>query len=77
MAHAHDMIGAQVRQEIPALCCKTGDRKMARKTQGYKTRTKLAKLFPNYAMDVDNEGGIIIYTNMKETANDTYKEMSQ
>lgn len=50
---------------------------MARKTQGYKTRTKLAKLFPNYAMDVDNEGGIIIYTNMKETANDTYKEMSQ
>jgi hypothetical protein len=42
------------------------------KTQGYKVRTKLAKLFPDYAMDVDNEGGIIIYTGMIETDDDRY-----
>lgn len=42
---------------------------------GYKFRTELAKLIPNYSMDVDNEGQIIIYTNLTETNNDNYKEM--
>lgn len=43
---------------------------------GYDFRTELAKLIPNYSMDVDNEGQVIIYTNLKETAKDNYKEMN-
>ena len=43
---------------------------------GYNFRTELAKLIPNYSMDVDNEGQVIIYTNLKETAKDNYKEMN-
>jgi len=43
---------------------------------GYEFRTKLAKLIPNYSMDVDNDGQVIIYTNLKETKNDNYKEMN-
>ena len=43
---------------------------------GYKFRTKLAKLIPDYSMDVDNDGQVIIYTNLKETKNDNYKEMN-
>ena len=50
---------------------------MKRKTQGYKTRTKLAKLFPDYAIDEDNEGGIIIYTGMKETDDDRYIPLTE
>lgn len=42
---------------------------------GYKFRTELAKLIPNYGIDVDNDGQIIIYTNLKETKNGNYKEM--
>jgi len=44
---------------------------------GHEFRTELAKLIPNYGMDVDNDGQIIIYTNMKETKNGNYKEMEQ
>jgi hypothetical protein len=46
-----------------------------KKIDGYKFRTKLAKLIPNYSMDVDNDGQVIIYTNLKEIKNDKYKEM--
>jgi hypothetical protein len=46
-------------------------------TNGHDFRTALAKLIPNYGMDVDNDGQIIIYTNMKETKNGNYKEMEQ
>lgn len=42
---------------------------------GYKFRTELAKLIPNYGIGVDNDGQIIIYTNLKETKNGNYKEM--
>ena len=45
--------------------------------KGYDFRTALAKIAPNYSIDKDNEGQLIIYTNMKETANDTYKEMTK
>lgn len=44
---------------------------------GYKLRTALEKLMPNYSIDEDNEGQIIIYTNLVETDNDTYTEISQ
>jgi len=44
---------------------------------GYKLRTALEKLMPNYSIDEDNEGQIIIYTNLVETDNDTYAEISQ
>jgi hypothetical protein len=42
---------------------------------GYKLRTALEKLMPNYSMDEDNDGQIIIYTNLVEADNDTYEEM--
>ena len=43
---------------------------------GYEFRTKLEKLIPDYSLDVDNDGQVIIYTNLKETKNDNYKEMN-
>jgi hypothetical protein len=45
--------------------------------KGYDFRTELAKIAPNYSIDKDNDGQIIIYTNMKETESDTYKEMTK
>jgi hypothetical protein len=42
---------------------------------GYEFRTELAKLIPHYSLDVDNDGQIIIYTNLKENDNDEYFEM--
>lgn len=42
---------------------------------GYKFRTQLAKLIPDYGIDTDNDGQIIIYTNLKETKSDNYTEM--
>ena len=44
---------------------------------GYKLRTALEKLMPNYSIDEDNEGQIIIYTNLVESDNDTYEEMEE
>jgi hypothetical protein len=43
---------------------------------GYEFRTELAKLMPNYSLDVDSDGQIIIYTNLTETDNDNYEEMN-
>jgi hypothetical protein len=43
---------------------------------GYKFRTELAKLIPNYYLDEDYEGQVIIYTNLKETKKENYKEMN-
>ena len=45
--------------------------------KGYDFRTELAKIAPNYSIDKDNDGQIIIYTNMKETESDTYREMTK
>jgi len=42
---------------------------------GNKFRTKLAKLIPNYELGEDNDGQIIIYTNIQETTFDNYVEM--
>lgn len=42
---------------------------------GEKLRKKLEKLIPSCDMDVDNEGQVIIYTNLKETKNGNYKEI--
>ena len=39
---------------------------------GYKFRTKLALIAPDYAIDIDNSGQLIIYTNLMETDNDQY-----
>lgn len=44
---------------------------------GNKLRTELAKLMPNYSIDEDNDGQIIIYTNLTETDNDNYEEMGK
>lgn len=48
---------------------------MSKSINGYDFRTKLAKLIPNYELGEDNDGQIIIYTNLTEGAGDTYKEM--
>lgn len=42
---------------------------------GHKFRTELARLIPNYDMGVDNDGQIIIYTNLTEWTWDDYAEM--
>jgi hypothetical protein len=39
---------------------------------GFKFRTKLAQIAPDYAIDKDNYGQIIIYTNLMEIDNDEY-----
>ena len=39
---------------------------------GYKFRTALAKIAPNYAIDEDNDGQLVIYTNLMEIENDEY-----
>ena len=42
---------------------------------GDKLRKALEKLIPSCGMDVDNEGQVIIYTNLKETKNGNHKEI--
>jgi len=44
------------------------------KMNGYKFRTALAKIAPDYQIDEDNDGQIIIYTNLKDDGNDNYIE---
>jgi hypothetical protein len=39
---------------------------------GYEFRTALAKICPDYAIDIDNYGQLIIYTNLMEIDNDEY-----
>ena len=39
---------------------------------GYEFRTALAKIAPDYAIDEDNYGQLIIYTNLMEIDNDEY-----
>jgi hypothetical protein len=45
------------------------------KIDGDQLRNKIEKLLPNCSFDEDNEGQVIIYTNLKETTNGNYKEM--
>lgn len=42
---------------------------------GDKLRKALEKLIPSCDLDVDNEGQVIIYTNLKELRNGNYKEI--
>lgn len=44
---------------------------------GYEFRTALAKIAPDYALDVDNYGQIVIYTNLKEIDNDQYVKWTE
>ena len=39
---------------------------------GYEFRTALAKIAPDYAIDKDNYGQLVIYTNLMEIDNDEY-----
>lgn len=39
---------------------------------GYKWRTALAKIAPDYQIEEDNYGQIVIYTNLKDDGNDNY-----
>jgi hypothetical protein len=45
------------------------------KIDGNQLRSKLEKLMPHCSLDEDNEGQVIIYTNLKETTNGNYKEL--
>jgi hypothetical protein len=44
------------------------------KMKGYKFRTELAKIAPYYQIEEDNDGQIVIYTNLKDDGNDNYVE---
>jgi len=43
---------------------------------GYDFRTAIAAVAPNYSIDKDNYGQIVIYTNKKEIDDDIYVEMT-
>jgi hypothetical protein len=42
---------------------------------GYDFRTILATIAPDYAIDKDNYGQIVIYTNLREVGDDQYETM--
>jgi hypothetical protein len=44
---------------------------------GQKLRSKLEKLMPNCAMEEDNDGQVIIYTNLIEDDNGNYEEITE
>jgi len=39
---------------------------------GYEFRTALAQICPDYAIDKDNYGQLVIYTNLMEVGDDEY-----
>jgi hypothetical protein len=39
---------------------------------GYKFRTALAKIAPDYQIEEDNDGQIVIYTNLQDDGSDNY-----
>jgi len=39
---------------------------------GYEFRTALAQICPDYAIDEDNDGQLVIYTNLMEVGDDEY-----
>lgn len=41
---------------------------------GYKFRTELAKICPDYQIEQDNDGQIVIYTNLREDKKGNYVE---
>ena len=43
---------------------------------GNELRKKLEKLMPSCTTGVDNEGQVVIYTNLKELKNGNYKEIN-
>ena len=40
--------------------------------KGFDFRTAIAKVCPDYQIEEDNDGQIVIYTNMKDDGNDNY-----
>ena len=40
--------------------------------KGYDFRTALAKIAPDYQIEEDNDGQIVIYTNLQDDGNDNY-----
>ena len=46
-----------------------------KRINGYDFRTKLAELMPDYELGEDNDGQIIIYTNLTEGNGDTYEKI--
>ena len=47
------------------------------KMKGYDWRTVLALICPDYAIDTDNDGQIIIYTSLIEIDDDIYVSMTE
>jgi hypothetical protein len=45
--------------------------------KGYDWRTVLALICPDYAIDTDNDGQIIIYTSLIEIDDDIYVSMTE
>jgi hypothetical protein len=45
---------------------------------GHELRTAIAAVIPNYAVDTDNDGQLVIYTNLIEVGvTDTFREMTE
>lgn len=44
---------------------------------GTELRTLVSRIFPNYSVGEDNDGQLIIYTNMTETSNDVFEEIPE
>jgi hypothetical protein len=47
------------------------------KIDGYLFRSVLAAICPDYAVDQDNYGQIVIYTNLREIDGDIYVEWTE
>jgi hypothetical protein len=45
--------------------------------KGYDFRTALAQICPDYAIDKDNYGQLVIYTNLMEVGDDEYVEWKE
>jgi hypothetical protein len=44
---------------------------------GYEFRTILATICPDYSIDEDSDGQLVIHTNMKDDGNDNYVRMER
>jgi len=51
---------------------KKSAKKKTKTTSGYRFRTKIAALCPNYLIDEDDDGQIVIYTGLRDDGDDNY-----
>jgi len=52
-------------------------KKRTKTTSGFRFRTKLAAFCPDYQMEEDYDGQIIIYTGLRDDGNDNYVPLGE